>query len=210
MNRERIRKEKMSRSRMSKKKMIKGKHNNRSDRSLFKQKKFLIIMIFWILIVGLVIAFNENILRNGEEVYLKSTPVDPIDLFRGDYMNLRYEISGMDPDIVSIPEDLLTDEAIGKDIYLRLHVDDKGVASPIAVLKNPPKQGLFIKGKIKSVDPYNLGVDYGIESYFIPERTGNAWPRITEVKIAIDDKGNSRIKGVYNNFKEINPEDINP
>ena len=32
----------------------------------------------------------------GQEILLKTAPVDPNDLFRGDYVNLRYDISTID------------------------------------------------------------------------------------------------------------------
>jgi uncharacterized membrane-anchored protein len=54
---------------------------------------------FWALVavqalipLGL-IAWNEVALATGTEVTLRTVPVDPLDLFRGRYVRLSYEIS---------------------------------------------------------------------------------------------------------------------
>jgi uncharacterized membrane-anchored protein len=61
-----------------------------------KKRIFIGIGIFWVLIIGGFIGFKEFTLRTGEEVLLKTLPVDPRDLFRGDYVILRYDVSRVD------------------------------------------------------------------------------------------------------------------
>ncbi len=41
------------------------------------------------------IAWNEQALASGTDVTLKTAPVDPVDLFRGRYVTLSYEISAL-------------------------------------------------------------------------------------------------------------------
>ncbi|OIO30741.1 hypothetical protein AUJ77_01795 [Candidatus Nomurabacteria bacterium CG1_02_43_90] len=60
---------------------------------MHKSKIFIGIGIFWIVILGAFIGFKEFTLRTGQEVLLKTLPVDPRDFFRGDYVVLRYDIS---------------------------------------------------------------------------------------------------------------------
>ena len=161
--------------------------------------KFLIIALFWIVVIGIIIAVNESIL-DGEEVYLETEPIDPRDLFRGDYMILSYDISTLSADDASMPDGIGIDDTI----YLRLSVDQEGFGRPIAILEREPTEGLFIKGKIVRVPtPVSLEIEYGIESYFIPEGTGADMPRITEVLVAIDDNGRARIKEIYNEMNKI-------
>jgi len=54
---------------------------------------FLIIVLFQILILVGLMGFNEANLAFGKSVVLQTAPVDPRDIFRGDYVVLRYEIS---------------------------------------------------------------------------------------------------------------------
>ena len=57
-------------------------------------KKYVyIIVVIWALLAGGITAYNENLLRKGEEILLKVSPVDPRDFLRGDYVSLSYEIN---------------------------------------------------------------------------------------------------------------------
>jgi len=61
------------------------------------QKKILYLtVVFWLLIFSGFILFKEYTLRTGTEMILRIEPVDPRDLFRGDYVTLNYEISTLD------------------------------------------------------------------------------------------------------------------
>ena len=168
------------------------------------KKMFLGIGIFWLIIVIGFVAFKEFTLITGKEVLLKTMPVDPRDLFRGDYVVLNYDISALD--FNSLP----TDSANFNDsdrVYVTLKIEDKyGV--PTGIYRDPPKEGLFIKGTVKDVQGNGLIIEYGIESYFVPE--GKGWEiqrqsgRNLEVKVAIDKFGNAVIKSLLIEGKEIN------
>ena len=56
---------------------------------------FGIVALQLVFILGLV-AYKEVTLRFGTEVMLQTVPVDPRDLFRGDYVTLRYGISTLE------------------------------------------------------------------------------------------------------------------
>ena len=60
---------------------------------------FLLIGIFWLIIIGGFVAYQEFTLKTGQEVLLKVQPVDPRDLFRGDYVVLRYDITRVDSNV---------------------------------------------------------------------------------------------------------------
>ena len=53
----------------------------------------LAAMLILIGALGLIIQGRASILRSGKEVRLRTVPVDPRDLFRGDYVVLSYAIS---------------------------------------------------------------------------------------------------------------------
>ena len=51
-----------------------------------KKNVFLYIGLFWLVLILGFVAYKEMTLQTGEEVVLKTVPVDPRDLFRGDYV----------------------------------------------------------------------------------------------------------------------------
>ena len=159
-----------------------------------KKKLFLIIGIFWAVIIFGFIGFKEFTLKTGEEVLLKTRPVDPRDLFRGDYVILTYEISSLDTSALQTD---VTEFKQEDKVYVSLNkVDNYGIASGVYV--NKPKEGLFLKGTIKNVQGSRLNLEYGIESYFVPEGKGREIERQRgrnlDVKVAVDKLGNAVIK----------------
>jgi len=141
------------------------------------------------------IGFKEHALQTGREVRLKTVPVDPRDLFRGDYVILSYQISRIDLAQMGAREQ---DFSKGKTIYVLMDtINDYGVAKGIQVA--PPAQDeLFLKGRIRSIRNQKVDVEYGIESYFVPEGEGKVLERVRgdalDVVIAVDRKGNGVIK----------------
>ena len=128
------------------------------------------IGLFWLVVIGGLVGYKEFTLRTGQEVLLKTVPVDPRDMFRGDYVTLRYDISRIDLRRVK------NDGAIFKSrdaVYVQLDANNK-YAVPIGVSKNPPPSGIFIKGVVLEVYNEELSIEYGIESYFVPEGKGLA------------------------------------
>ena len=91
--------------------------------------------------------------------------------------------------------------------YVSLNkMDNYGVASGVYI--NKPKDVLFIKGTVKDVQGSRLNIEYGIESYFVPEGKGREIERQIgrnlDVKVAIDKFGNAVIKSLLIEGKEIN------
>lgn len=187
------------------------------------QKKILYLtVVFWLLIFSGFIAYKEYTLRTGTEVMLKTLPVDPRDLFRGDYVTLNYEISTLDMEKLPSEESYFYND---EPIYLALELKN-GYGVPKKIYTTPPEDGLYIKGKVKDViydwetdESSNmteeatikeLRVDYGIESYFVPEGRGMEIEKAqrtgkTEVdaKVIIDKYGNAVIKSLLMDGKEI-------
>ena len=170
-----------------------------------KNKVFILIGIFWLIIIIAFIATKEFTLLTGKQILLKTVPVDPRDLFRGDYVILRYEISALN--LNNIPADY-TDFESGDKIYVSLHKED-GYGIPAKIYRDSPKsEELFLKGVVKDVHGKKLAVEYGIESYFVPEGEGKEIERFREgknleVKVFIDKFGNAAIKSLLTDGREI-------
>lgn len=172
-----------------------------------KKKLFLLIAVLWIVIIFGFVAFKEFTLRTGEEVLLKTRPIDPRDLLRGDYVILTYEISTLD--LNSLQSDY-KDFKIGDKIYVSLKEEDVyGIVS--STHENPP-DGLYIKGNVKDVSGSILNVEYGIESYFVPEGKGHEIERYSgrglDVKVSVDKFGNAVIKSLVIEGKSLVSNDL--
>jgi uncharacterized membrane-anchored protein len=187
------------------------------------QKKILYLtVVFWLLIFSGFIAYKEYTFRTGTEVMLKTQSVDPRDLFRGDYVTLNYEISTLDMEKLQAEDSYFYSD---EPVYLALELKN-GYGLPKKIYTTPPEDGLYIKGKVKDViydwetDESGitteeaiikeLRVDYGIESYFVPEGRGMEIEKAqrtekTEVdaKVIIDKYGNAVIKSLLIDGKEL-------
>ncbi|TCR92616.1 GDYXXLXY domain-containing protein [Rhizobium sp. BK376] len=129
------------------------------------------------IVIGYVIESRASILESGSEVLLKTAPVDPRDLLRGDYVTLNYDISRVPASTVvgGMPT-----EAGEKTLWVRLQKQGDGfwgiAESSFSPLQSKPDTVL-----IESL-PFNyypveadqsFQVDYGIERFYVPEGKGH-------------------------------------
>jgi uncharacterized membrane-anchored protein len=127
---------------------------------------------------------------------LKTAPVDPRDLFRGNYVILTYDINRIHLD--SILSDV--EGPIKKDakIYLKLDTRSK-YARATQISKNRFDEGLFIEGIITRTDCQVLSAKYGIETYFVPQGTEKEIERKIgkiDVLVALDKQDKALIKSL--------------
>lgn len=161
------------------------------------RKTFIIAMLIPMIAILAFIGYNYYTYSTGKEILLKTAPFDPWDLFRGDYVNLRYEISTINLSRIPYEDDF----AAGDDIYAVLSSGEK-FWSVTRVGKYKPalqKNEVCMKGKVTS-SGNPLWVDYGIESYFVPEGKGRDIEmniRDTSVKVSVDSNCRAIIKELY-------------
>jgi uncharacterized membrane-anchored protein len=160
-----------------------------------KQKIFLLLGVFWLVIIGGFVAIKEFTLRNG----LKTRPVDPRDLFRGDYVILSYDISRVN---TGITENFKN----GDKVYVALDIQ-KNYAVAVGAYATPPQDKLFIKGVVIQSGANSLQVEYGIESYFVLEGKGTTLERRNgkslEAKVMVDKSGTAIIKELLLDGKTV-------
>jgi len=153
---------------------------------------FIIIVLFQLLILVGLTGFNEAILAFGKTVVLQTVPVDPRDIFRGDYVVLSYEISTLRymPGISTVEE--------GDTASVRLEPRDD-VWEAVEVARVPPDDwDIFITGKAVDVQNNSVRMEYGIEAYFVPEGEGLAIQRARDIKVyvTLDGSGKGVIKSL--------------
>ena len=163
-----------------------------------KKHLFIGIGVFWLLVLVLFIGMKEFTLRTGTEVVLHTLPIDPYDIFRGDYVTFKYEISELE--IVG-PASF----AVGDTVYVGLTLDGKeivAIGSPTLVRPS----SIFIKGTVEEIWDNFLIIRYGIEDYFVPEGKGydiETADGEIDVLVAIDRFGNAGIKEIYEDGNRI-------
>ena len=124
----------------------------------------------------------------GTTIRVATVPVDPRDLFRGDYVVLRYEFSNARS--VGFYDSLTSEQTV----FVTMKQDGE-LWKATGSSRTRPKDGIFLRGIAKP----NGVIEYGIESYFVQEGTGYAIERamarvVVELVVAPD--GKASIKAV--------------
>ncbi|MBU4530692.1 MAG: GDYXXLXY domain-containing protein [Hoeflea sp.] len=132
--------------------------------------------------LALAIEGRASILREGREIVLKTEPVDPRDLMRGDYVWLSYvDVSTIDNSLVN---DAWPAEDTTAPVWLTLAPGNDGtyaaksagfskpasVAADEVFLKSLPTRIMIAKrtGGTNLIGP----LSFGIERYYVPEGEG--------------------------------------
>ena len=150
-----------------------------------KTLKFTVVAQLAILIA--MIGLRAIPLVTGQTVLVRVQPVDPRDLFRGDYVTLSYDFSrGSRSGIQGLSESEVwgSKKTEGRPVYVTLVPDSDRVhwrADKYTVAK--PDGGLFLKGQMGRYG----SLQFGIESYFVQEGTGHMYEQaIREHKLSAE------------------------
>ncbi|NQW21251.1 MAG: GDYXXLXY domain-containing protein [Chloroflexi bacterium] len=161
--------------------------------SKVKQLFIVVIVVQVMFLLGLV-GYRETILTLGRAAVLQTVPVDPRDLFKGEYVTLRYEIStlGQNSTVPNAKPYLLMGEINeGDTVYVGVHEestdDSKDQFSMLHVQADKPSDDtdLFIKGRVITSKDNIITVEYGIEQYFLSEGRGVEIERADDVKVRV-------------------------
>lgn len=176
------------------------------------------------LLLGLVLLAlveqRARILRGGTEIRLRSVPVDPRDLFRGDYVVLSYPISTVETDAAGKAE-----FERGERVYVSLGRDEQGFAKATGVSRDWPKASdgvVVIAGRVTANSACatmadgsfdcsgrrnRLRIAYGLESYFVPQGEGRAIETMEKTRIevvaAVSSSGEAAIKRLLIDGKQV-------
>lgn len=156
-------------------------------------KKLAIALVFFIFVVGAFSLYLAWPLLTGTTILLDTRPVDPFDIFRGQYMTIRYEIG-------NIP--LIKEAAPGKDVFVLLKEDSGGVFRYDGASLTKPNQGVFIRGKVIENRGNETNVEYGIEQFFF-ERDAQVPNTNITVQAKVSSRGGARITNLLFNGKPV-------
>jgi uncharacterized membrane-anchored protein len=181
-----------------------------------------------LVLCGALLALVESrarILRDGTEVRLRTAPVDPRDLFRGDYVVLGYEIGTIHPTALEGDKRFSRYETV----YVRVGPGPDGFAFARGIYKARPTSvspdEAILAGRVNWVGSCvtqadddrdcpggrnGLTIEYGIESYFVPQGSGRAIERTERARIevvaAVSGSGEAAIKRLLIDGKLVHAE----
>lgn len=188
------------------------------------RKKLLVVLavIFQIGVVITMVASREWLLATGKPFVFQTAPIDPRDIFRGDYVRLDYLFN-------TIPlrqlDETIREQGIrkGQKVYLELQTDSSGVTHG-GMLRTAPPPGNFLRGYASSYWPYRnfheqdqekrrkavkdawpLSVRYGIEQYYVEQGSGREMEKLRGqrndfqvpllIHVAVSASGEAAIRG---------------
>jgi uncharacterized membrane-anchored protein len=153
-----------------------------------------------VILVGM-IGLRAVPLVTGQTVLVRVQPVDPRDLFRGDYVILSYPFSQVPPGIIegtSEEERGNRKKLEGRALYVTLVPDSipgHHRADKMTLIK--PESGLFLKGQMERYG----SLKFGIESYYVQEGTGRVYEqairdRRLSAELAVTSDGQAALRGL--------------
>jgi uncharacterized membrane-anchored protein len=110
--------------------------------------KFAALILFQVLLLVTIIGYRQYWVATGDRILLKSAPVDPRDIFRGDYVTLAYDISTIDLDKLGTGERFKRNDTI----YAALDKKDDGPYRLDSVSRTMPSGKRFIRGRVTYVE----------------------------------------------------------
>lgn len=160
-----------------------------------------------------------TLIQNGREIVMQVTPIDPRDIFRGDYVILAFPMSRMQytgETFGALSHGLALSDAV----YVTLTPGTDDAWSVVKVSDSYPKEtaagDAVLKGRVEWMDE-NAGPNawvqarFGIESYFVPEGTGKELEekvrdKAVKAVIALGSDGTAALKGlVVGGERRIDP-----
>jgi len=127
----------------------------------YKYLFFGIMIILQLAVPLWIIYSSEKILLNGKEFRFRCEPVDPADLFRGQYITLNYKDNNAQ---VDNPE-----RFNNKDVYGVLTTDKEGFARFSSVVLSEPTSGDYLKTRVISTGEREITLDIPFQTYYMEE-----------------------------------------
>ncbi|MED1785569.1 GDYXXLXY domain-containing protein [Brevibacillus fortis] len=167
-----------------------------SEPSIFTRKALVLlpVILLQFVLIGYQVWSSETILANGKTVKLELVPIDPRSLLQGDYVILGYTISTLDQEDIESGEKIrvvLRQQANGLYSYSGFYE----IEGQWNRTYEPQSSDVVINGNTIGSNR----VEYGIESYFVPEGTGLEVERNAKYAIVkIGERGDAILESLSN------------
>ncbi len=165
-----------------------------------RERNFLLVFAgfqFFVLLAMIGLHLMPHL--TGETILLRVVPVDPRDLFRGDYVILSYDFSRLQRNTIEgNPQSGFGRKRRGQPVYVSLILEEDGKHwKRDKVSFNRPENGKYIEGKYSG---WNRIV-FGIESYFVEEGQGRDYEQAIRKKqlsarISLTKRGKALLQGL--------------
>jgi uncharacterized membrane-anchored protein len=165
-----------------------------------ERRVLLFTVVAQLLVLLGMIAARAAPLITGQTVLVRVVPVDPRDMFRGEYVRLSYAFSRIPPEGVEGISEAQRRGASkeGRTVYVPLVPDSDRVhmrAEKVTVVK--PARGPFLKGQMSRWGQ----LEFGIESYFLQEGTGRVYEqairdRKLSAELAVSSDGQAALRSL--------------
>ncbi|MGA2466867.1 MAG: GDYXXLXY domain-containing protein [Thermodesulfobacteriota bacterium] len=113
------------------------------------RSKFILLVLLQVVLLLGIIAYRQYWVSTGEKILLKTAPVDPRDIFRGDYINLRYDISTLDLGKLGVKERFKEREKV----YVILERNPDGTFDATSASRELSAGKKFIQGRVQYERP---------------------------------------------------------
>jgi uncharacterized membrane-anchored protein len=158
----------------------------------------IIAALFQLLVLTGMVGLSAMPLWTGKEIKVKTIPVDPRSMFRGNYARLKYNLSEISVEQSSIKI------RNGEVVYVSLLETENGLLEFSKASLTKPEAGTFLRGRIQThrfnTNQKKYNVKYGIEAFFAPKEKALALEKdLRDGSVAvlmISSGGKARIKNI--------------
>jgi uncharacterized membrane-anchored protein len=176
----------------------------------WKMRAVIAVVVLQLGVLVFMAGEREWVLRTGRTIYLRTAPIDPRDPMRGDYVRFGYEIG-------EVPRALCKDgvltwmqstqpsrrSEVDRRVYAVVRLDAEGVAELVSLSDRKPAEGIFLRGRVQSVESDSIRVRFGVEALFMQQGKALAFqneqtarPGLQlNMELAVSDGGLAVIKG---------------
>ena len=166
-----------------------------------ERRVLLAAAAFQVIVLVAMIGLRVTPLLAGKTIFVRVMPVDPRDLFRGDYVVLSYDFSRVPPAGIEGLRDSdwqREQQWLGLTVYVTLVPESDGKhwrAEKFSI--SQPTGGKYLRGRI--VGPGQL--EFGIEAYYLQEGQGRKYEeamrdRRLAAEIAVTSDGHAALRGL--------------
>jgi uncharacterized membrane-anchored protein len=147
-----------------------------------RAKQFILAAMVPVLILLGMCFMPLFTLATGEEIILKTRPVDPSEVFRGDYVALSYEAEEIPVSLVENKVQKRLENTHGDvAVYVLLKKKD-GIHTPVKVTLNQPDSGIYLKGTLNFIGENQTGkrvafIQYSLDRYYVEDNSGTEWEK---------------------------------